>query len=50
MGNCLFPVVINIFMEDSEEVALDTAIHKPAKWLRYVEDTSVVWPHGPARL
>jgi hypothetical protein len=28
----------------------DTADHKPAKWLRYAENTSVVSSHGPARL
>jgi hypothetical protein len=37
-------------MEHSEETALDTAEHKPAKWLRYSDDTSVVWPHKPTRL
>jgi hypothetical protein len=31
MGESLFPVVSNIFMEHSEEVALDTADYKPAK-------------------
>jgi hypothetical protein len=28
----------------------NTADHKPTKWLRYVDDTFAVWPHGPARL
>jgi hypothetical protein len=37
-------------MEHSEETALDTAEHKQAKWLRCSDDTSVVWPHKPARL
>jgi hypothetical protein len=50
MGNSLSPTVSNIFMENFEEVALDTPEYKPAKWLRYVDDTFVVWPHGPARL
>jgi hypothetical protein len=36
-------------MEHFEEITLDTADHKPAKWLRYV-DTFIVWPHEPARL
>jgi hypothetical protein len=31
MGNSLSPVVSNMFMEDFEEIALDTADHKPAK-------------------
>jgi hypothetical protein len=50
MGNSLSPVVSNIFTEHLEEIALDRADHKPAKWLRYVDDSFVVWPHGPARL
>jgi hypothetical protein len=50
MGISLSPVVSNIFMERFEKVALDTAEYKPAKWLRYVDDPFVVWPHGPARL
>lgn len=29
---------------------MNKADHKPAKWLRYVDHTLVVWPHGPARL
>jgi hypothetical protein len=49
MGNLLSPVVSNIFMEHFEEMALDTADYKPAKWLRYV-NTFMVWPHGTARL
>jgi hypothetical protein len=50
MGNSLSPVVSNIFMEHFEEVALDTAEYKAAKWLMYVDDIFVVWPHGSARL
>jgi hypothetical protein len=50
MRKSLFPVVSNIFTEHFEEMALDTADHEPAKWLRYVDDTFVVWSHGPARL
>jgi hypothetical protein len=50
MANSLSPVVSNIFIEHFEETTLDTADHKPAKWLRYVNYTFVVWPHGPARL
>jgi hypothetical protein len=29
---------------------LDTTGRKPAKWLRYVDDTSVVWPQEPGWL
>jgi hypothetical protein len=41
MGNSLSLVVSNIFKEHSEEIALDTADHKPTKWLRYVDYPSV---------
>jgi hypothetical protein len=36
-------------MEHSEEIVLDTADQKPANWLRYVDNTFMVWPHGPTR-
>jgi hypothetical protein len=47
---CAGHTLWNIFMEHSEETAVDTADHKPAKWLIYVNNTFVVWPHGPAGL
>jgi hypothetical protein len=50
MGNILTPLVNNVFMKHFEDIPLDTADHKPAKWIRYVNDTFMVWPHGPARL
>jgi hypothetical protein len=33
-------------VEYFEQIALDSVPHKPATWLRYVDDTFVVWPHG----
>jgi hypothetical protein len=50
MGSSLSPVISNIFMEHSEQLALVSAPHKPAMWLRYVEDTFFVWPHGTEKL
>jgi hypothetical protein len=50
MGNSLSPMVNNVFMEHFEEIALAAVGHKPTKWLRYIDNTFVVWPCGPARL
>jgi hypothetical protein len=37
-------------MEHFEKLALYTTEYKPAKWLRYVDDTFIVWPHCPDKL
>jgi hypothetical protein len=50
MGNSVSPIVSNIFMENSEKLALDSAQYKPSLCLQYVDDTFVVWPHDPERL
>jgi hypothetical protein len=50
MGSLLSPVFSNIFVEHFEKLALDTAEHTPALWLRYIEDTFVVWSGGLASL
>jgi hypothetical protein len=33
-----------------QEMGLETATHKPLCWFRYVDDTFVIWPHGPGKL
>jgi hypothetical protein len=38
-----------VFGSICKTFTFDTADHKPAKWLRYVDDTFVVRPHGLAR-
>jgi hypothetical protein len=50
MGSSLSPIVSNIYMEHFEKLALDSEQQKPSLWLRYVDDTFVIWPHGADRL
>ncbi|GJQ70580.1 hypothetical protein Trydic_g22979 [Trypoxylus dichotomus] len=45
MGLLLSPIA-NIFMEDFETTAMDNAKYKAKLWLRYVDDTFVLWTHG----
>jgi hypothetical protein len=49
MGLPLSPVIANFFMEHLEEKALEGAKHKPLCRSRYVDDTFVIWPHGPGK-
>ncbi|XP_046393594.1 uncharacterized protein LOC124161325 [Ischnura elegans] len=50
MGSPLSPVVANLFMEKFEKEALESCEKKPKLWLRYVDDTFVIWPHGVQEL
>jgi hypothetical protein len=50
MGSSLSSVIVNFYMEIFEEIAFDRAPHKPLCWFRYVDDTFVIWTHGPDRL
>lgn len=37
-------------MDDFEKKEVEQVIQKPACWFRYVNDTSVTWPHGQEKL
>ena len=50
MGSPLSPIVANLYMEAFEERALKSAVQRPRVWLRYVDDTFVIWPHGEDEL
>ncbi|XP_039204586.1 uncharacterized protein LOC120310339, partial [Crotalus tigris] len=50
MGSPLSPVIANLYMEHFETQALEKSDHKPKLWLRYVDDTFIIWPHGKEKL
>ena len=50
MGSPLSPVIANLFMESLKQQALSTCELKPKIWLRYVDDTFVLWRHGDEAL
>jgi hypothetical protein len=50
LGSSLSPTVSNIYMEDNGNLALDSALLEPSLWLRYVDDTILMWPHGAEQL
>ena len=44
------PVIANFYVERFEQLILESASLKPKVWLRYVDDTFVVWNHGEEEL
>ena len=50
MGSPLSPIVANIFMEALEDWALSSFPYQPRMLVRYVDDTFIIWPHGPETL
>ena len=45
MGFPLSPIVANVYMEAFQKQGLVSSTLNPKSWLRYVDDTFVVWPH-----
>ena len=45
MGSPLSPALANIFIEYFEEMALGSTSLKLSMWLRYVDETFILWSH-----
>ena len=50
MGSPPPPTVANIYMEELETKALQSTILRLRMWVRYVDDTFVIWTHDDAAL
>jgi hypothetical protein len=50
MGSLFSPVIANFYMDDYEKAALQPTFLKPRCWFGYVDDTFVIWHHGPCKL
>lgn len=50
MGSSLSPFMANIFMENLEQEAISQTDTPPKVWLRYVDDTFLIWQHGHDKL
>ena len=45
MGSPLSPVLANIYIKYFKEMVLGSTSLKPSMWLRYVDDTFILWSH-----
>ena len=50
MCSPLSPIVANIFMQSFRQEAVQLAKNKPRLWVRYIDDTFVIWQNGLDKL
>jgi hypothetical protein len=50
MGSPLSPVIANFYLVDYEKAGLESVPLKHRCRFRYVDDTFVIWPHGPDKM
>jgi hypothetical protein len=50
MGSSLSPVSASFFVKNFEETALVAVNSKFVFWFRYMDDMSILLPHGPGKL
>lgn len=50
VGSVHSHVMTNFSIEDFREIALAQATHEPSCWFCGMDDTFLIWPHGPEKL
>ena len=50
MGTRMAPAYANLFMGEFERKSLQNYTDKPYLWLRYIDDSFMVWTHGQEKL
>ena len=50
MRSPISSVLATMFLEEFEQTAIATADFHPRVWLRYMDDTFVIWQHGQDKL